>query len=736
MKIDTQFESLAGILSKIEPRGIESSLILSYNFDGRLAAQFARKGTLEVEGGEEEEAFCFRTGIPGVLFFDPSSPSASTQLPAGFELNFWDPKGFACHHAKAYAFNLKDGSSVLALGSFNFTEAGLYRNRELLVKLELSKENPAVRSVFEDWKTFLLENYERRYPGSFGLKSYVADLNKVLTGLPPKDENPACSLKLISSGYADEQGEGKGLHALLRAAKEFGFEADAFETLIVVTPFFDKPSSSQSQKIFPEVRGAFRGLKTCHFFSSIETGNWNASVFDCEQKEISFFRYKIPEKIEEEEARLLAARWRETDEKKLGGAERPLHAKVLMLLTKTGEGLLYIGSANFTAKAWLGRNKELGLLGRVVFPNSMSAPEECRAWVGSLLGVQPGIGDSSPMKRDGAMPEDPSEEIEDASCLFPQGLKNVWLEHDAETNCADDLCGHFVYSYEADSSDQKGEFDWQGLDVSPISRDEGRSVWVSKTLSGLDLRSRLAASRSLQWSASEPEDGAKVLVPFNVAAGLCASAELICAVMPENWFAYLADQAAGGQTRYPQKQEAEAALRFESSEEICGKTDVGDGSSDARERRDENAEIQMQSWIKSLGRFEVALAGNDGNYEAAAGRSDLAHAFTLAASLWTKRTESVDEKLFYAGECLMLAARVEKELSGSFPDAAQPWRDAVKELHGIFDAALPVFPKKEDSQKSTLQVIVEAYERLVEAVAAETTQSGLTNSDGSKNHGR
>ncbi len=232
-----RYGSLPAILEafRAEDKQIEAAVILTYEFDPELAISLARTELLQFSDDAEEGQLRFKGAFPACLFYDPKRSQNLPYFPGDFEIHYKAKTGFCCHHSKAYAFALNDGTLTLVLGSFNLTESGLFTNRETFVEFTLDSKDldskdldPNICALFRQWYDFLSKNYQTN--SSFaGIKPYLKKLQEKLDNCP-KFDNRKFSLELLSSGY-DKTG--------LEQLKHFCDTREIKPTrIIAVSPFF------------------------------------------------------------------------------------------------------------------------------------------------------------------------------------------------------------------------------------------------------------------------------------------------------------------------------------------------------------------------------------------------------------------------------------------------------------------------------------------------------------------
>ena len=645
---------------------ITASVLLTYEFDPLLAHSLAHHGVLD---GVGEDAAMFRWSgcFPGVLFYDPSRTQAGKPLPGNFEVRFWRRSGMRCHHPKAYAFLFSDGSAELILGSFNFTTAGLTTNREVLLRFHLCEKKRLHRPIFAEWRDLLVRHYLPRAPQSLQLKSYLNGLDRLLSRTASAEAGSQASdavLHLIASGMDPSQ---TGFDALRRTAQEAGLSR--VREVIAVSPFFD---AGGARTFFSQLLEAFPELEAAHVFSDIPDDSWPAGAFPNAGR-IDLRRYQISQTIEAAELGNLADRLGEDLDRKPAVLRR-LHAKILILRDQSGAALLYAGSANFTAKAWLGGNVELGAVMKI--PKwSWKNPAD---WVSGFFGLNSaGVRlVSAPMSTAGAAPLDP----EDAEGLaFPTELESV------ELLCADEAnltrAGRFVFRAAPEvghAPHLEGEFRWGDLELR-LEWSSSDRAWFSQVIEGERLQAKLLAPRIIELRLND----ASVRIPFNVSASLGAAAEIAFSTTPEASLGFLASLLNGVRQRRPIRAEACLSAGTENGTKIGSTETLSDTD------REANACVRMQRWLRSLVELERALFDSEGRLRAAAGRADLPAYLDAASDLFSacdgsNPSDSI-RAFFQTGELLLLAKRICAELCADETDAAQIWRPVIVRMNDRFN---------------------------------------------------
>lgn len=593
----TSYMSLEDVLEEIGRRGrVRAAVVLTYEFDPELVRSLARNGLLvfnEETSVASGPFLCWTAAFPAALFYDARRARSLARTPGNFETHFVARSARAAHHSKAYAFATEDGAFELVLGSFNFTHSGLRTNREVLLRFTLplridpnSPKDAAALALHREWRDFLKATYAEKTT-SDALNDYLGALDARLraeegaTSPDAFEKEARRTVRLIASGYDKRAGYGRkdnrnprferyrrtGLGALADYARELDFQPTR---MLVVSPFFDAGKRSVALKHFAGKEG-FPTLREVSIASDAKT--WNASFLSADALCVRCFT--VPNTISKDEAEALDRRTGRTSGGLAKAIEkdrtfgRALHAKAIVLVDDAGRALVYAGSANFTANAWLGNNAELGVAGFVEagwIPMGKQGPSKDwdRTVVRQLLGVE-----VTKARLDANAPTDVATEPEedDLSMSPLRWLESVTLEPESESsensNGSDrqnrseatrDFPVRFRFALRdgrrvdllpenaARSTDATGDgsspngsivpnapkadrtscetgrlgrFVFEGLDVTPRRRStqDGREVLLSVPLRFGDVRKRLAGGRVLEWTRCEGASSATLESP-------------------------------------------------------------------------------------------------------------------------------------------------------------------------------------------------------------------------------
>lgn len=662
--------SLSNRLSAIreDNKNIQSSLILTFEFHEELAQTLIKSGLLNLENSVESGDWQLRGDWPAVLFYDPRHEPNSLVLPNNFEIHFWKGKEYSYHHGKAYAFTFDDDSAELIIGSANFTIQGMFKNRELLCDFQLSKDDCQYLLLFKDWLAFLKENTRER--NSTALTQYMQQLDKIIQSctFPKISRSPV----LLTSGYKQFNFElyssTKGLDSLQKYVKNQRIDPIK---IVIVSPFFDK-----NQSVIKQFQSKFSSLADVYVFSN----NW-PNVLSAELSKLKIHRFYIPDDVSVDEEALLQKFW--------GGIvdsfqikKRPLHAKLLLLLDKNGNGAIYVGSANFTRNAWLGKNYELGVVG--LFNHNLHSEQKIRSFIENLFGVKTDkilSGTTDNFKED---PEDADLEF-----IFPKNLESIKL---TGTFSSDGRLtgGRFVF-HTIDNEKIKGNFSWNDVEIE-LLRSSNKQDFLSQTFSLADIKDPLSTSREMTWKFETRE----ITIPFNIDSNFGISAQMHFVV--QDALSYLTNRLVNDN---PQSY-------FRNSKVLSQKIREDNNflpEMSSFVRRDQNAVIYVQNWLKNLAALENALF--DKKKLTINLLQELPIFFKcISAQIFEKKEITNTAACLCTGEIYKLAKKVYEKLktedSGNQLTNEEDWKESLETLLKNFEVAVESVKGKTD--QSVLQL--------------------------------
>ncbi|OQW85976.1 MAG: hypothetical protein BWK72_19435 [Rhodoferax ferrireducens] len=400
------------VLTLLDDDPIEHFIVLTYEFDEQQLLNLAVLRSLEEDKEIGKSGLKLLSRIRPVVFFDARKTKPFGRLPQFLELHPCKTAGFSCHHSKAY-FIVTRKTIRLAVGSFNLTFSGLFRNREVIESwCWRSADSPGTHLLFE-WIDFLTRHYltEAHESSASALSAALVTIKKRTSGW----QNPAESTShFLASGYGKE----KGIDALV-AQWDSWFPDQGPNRLFVVSPFFDE--APHGNNIAAKLIERFTSLSDIEIVTDESAFNNLSQIhFGPAAKRKGAMLRLIPESVTENE--------RQRIERQAAGKtkdlviSRSLHAKILILSSPGGIGLAYIGSANFSVKAWLGVNREFGLVWRIENATTL------RNGVLSALSVSQGnrFNELPPLPPD--KPPKADEESEEYDSLFPDFVDYIVLE--------------------------------------------------------------------------------------------------------------------------------------------------------------------------------------------------------------------------------------------------------------------------------------------------------------------
>ncbi|CAG9172482.1 hypothetical protein LMG23992_02247 [Cupriavidus laharis] len=343
---ETLRDYFGGIFDAVGKDPVEHIVVLTYEFDDQ---QMLNLSALEHMGRTFEPRISHLASIAKlvpIVLYDARKTREAMRLPHFMELLPVRTAAYSCHHAKAYLIVTRDHVH-LALGSMNFTASGLFANREVFDTFRWSGKELQDRPVLADFLAVLRSETCSAF-ASAPLEAVIAKLDERLSAWQGRPD--AGDARLLHQGYDDKTGL-ESLRARWRAA--YGDDAEP-DRVIVVSPFFDRDIAAHT--VSEDLARAFPRLAAIDVITDSIVANYL-----CQRHFNGVGRrrlFLIPDQISDEERQHIAQA-NQTFDISDHVITRKLHAKILILM-RGSDALVYLGSGNFTRKAWTGGNHELG----------------------------------------------------------------------------------------------------------------------------------------------------------------------------------------------------------------------------------------------------------------------------------------------------------------------------------------------------------------------------------------
>jgi len=325
-------------------------LVLTYEFDDQQLVNLVSSRSLKDEFDLRRNHLRFIAGLEPVVIYDARKTREFSQLPHFLELVPIRARAYSCHHSKAYLI-VTEKTVRLVLGSFNLTRTGLFSNREVFADFLWSEVETTHLPVLQSFVGLLREGYADHAQARFS--ESLRSLADLLDGrLQSWGKGDMASIhRLLASGYP-MPGARVGIHSLAEQWRAISDKPPV--SVFAVSPFFDQGNTFLADRLAAAV-GAIERL---HLVTE-ESNVGCVSKRHFGQARICKLSLVTANADDAERARIAAA----NDMAQLGElqVQRKLHAKILMLCGANDRHLVYLGSANFTDKAWNGDNHELGV---------------------------------------------------------------------------------------------------------------------------------------------------------------------------------------------------------------------------------------------------------------------------------------------------------------------------------------------------------------------------------------
>lgn len=555
------------VLTLLDDDPIEHFIALTYEFDEQQLLNLAVLRALEEPKDLGKSGLKLLSGIRPVVFFDARKTRPFGRLPQFLELHPCKTAGFSCHHSKAYCIVTRK-TIHLAVGSFNLTFSGLFRNREVFEAwCWRSAESPNTHLLFE-WIELLKRHYltEARASSASALGAALMTLEARTSGWR-RPADPASHF--LASGYAEQQ----GIDALAAHWREW-YPEQSPDRLFAVSPFFDEVP--QFGSLAAELRDRFPALSDIEIVTDESVlPNLSQAHFGPSAGRGNSLLRLIPEALPEQE--------RQRIERQSGGKTkdlvmaRPLHAKVLIMSRADGPGLAYLGSANFSRKAWLGANREFGLVWRI------DSAKMLRDDILAALSVaSPDRFPELPPLPPEKLPKADEESVEDDS-LFPGFIDYIVL-------ASIEGDGRLAFRIHGDDLSRLDDYDirWTGLTLTIF---EGQSQAIPLE----EFRNALLGGRTIEFRPRK-KPGCCFWFPFQYAGELIAERESLMHASSWDWLTFYLNPNADDGDEDPEKL---PGMGERAPDPLpASPIDVD---------RDANCVIAMQSYLSLFSRVEAAF---------------------------------------------------------------------------------------------------------------------------------
>lgn len=555
------------VLALLDDDPIEHFIVLTYEFDEQQLLNLVVVRALEEEKEIGKSGLKLLSSIRPVVFFDARKTKPFGHLPQFLELHPCKTAGFSCHHSKAYCIVTRK-TIRLAVGSFNLTFSGLFRNREVIESwCWRSADSPDIHLLFE-WIDFLKQQYltEAQESSASALSAALVTIEKRTSGWQKPVESAS---HFLASGYGNE----KGINALV-AQWDTWFPDQGPDHLFVVSPFFDE--APQGNSIAAKLVERFPLLSDIEIVTDESAFNNLSQIhFGPATKRKRTALRLIPESLSENEKKRIEGQ--AAGKTKDVVISRPLHAKILILSAPGGIGLAYLGSANFSVKAWLGANREFGLVWQIEDATTL------RNGVLSALSVFPEDRFNELPLLPPEKPPKPDEESVDDDSLFPDFIDYIVLESFEGDE-------RLVFLIKGSDTSRLADYDVHWADLKLIFVD-GRSQIIRLD----EFRNVLLGGRTIEFKPRSVT-AKSFWFPFQYSGELVAEREALMHSSSWDWFNFYLNPDYEGGDEDP-----------ESLPKLGGLPPVPPPTSPIEVDREANCVIAMQRYLSLFSRIETTF---------------------------------------------------------------------------------------------------------------------------------
>ncbi len=535
---------------------LEHIVALTYEFDDQQLLNLLVGKPLDDNYEPRKSDLQRISAIAPVVIYDSRKTREMGLVPHFMELLPVRMPAFSCHHPKSYLIVMRDAIHLI-VGSMNLTRTGMLSNREVFKHFKWRANETDDLQILSEFIDILEKGHQlhKSKPLEDAVRS-VRQRVRIWGGQPHLVKH-----FLVHSGYSERS----GLQALAQIWSD-NLPEVTVEEAFAVSPFFDKGVGSSFAHDLRKAFGNFSGLKVVTDAASargLAKPHFGGAS--------SCALYLIAEELKDAERdRIQQA----NDGVSLSSLvlRRKLHAKVLVLHGQ-GRGLVYMGSANFTRRAWDGTNRELGIawvlegdpgsyLKKLV--EALSAGAEDR--YGSLTDIPEVVADDEDYEELAAFPD------------FVHGIQLIATKEDE---------AQFVISGEELHRLDDYEICW-GKEV--LHFEKG----LSNALRTSTLFARLIGGRNLRF-AHRVIRNAVYYLPFRHSPELFEQRECLINETAADWIAFQIGAHSSGGSVTPGEQLP--------GEEGADANDKPERASDD-EVRNANSAIRMQHYLHLFARLE------------------------------------------------------------------------------------------------------------------------------------
>lgn len=537
---------------------LEHILALTYEFDDQQLLNLLIGRPLDDNHEPRKTDLQRISAVAPIVIYDSRKTREMALVPHFMELLPVRMPAFSCHHPKAYLIVRADVIHLI-LGSMNLTRTGMFSNREVFQHFKWRANDTDDLQLLSDFADLIEHGHQAQ--GSTPLADTVrAVRRRVQLWGPTQGE---AKHFLVPSGY----GSRSGLETLAQIWRD-KLPSIAVDAAFAVSPFFDKGVDGAFATDLREAFGGFPDLRIVTDAASakgLAKGHFGGAT--------TCTLHLIAEDLaDQERARIQQA----NDGASLDNmiVRRNLHAKVLVLQGQ-GRALVYLGSANFTRRAWNGANRELGV--------AWVLDGDPKAFVHRLAEAF-GAGAENQHSLLGDVPEDvPDKEDYEDLAAYPDFVQAVDL-----VAASDDEVQFIIHGADLERLAEY-EISW-GQEI--LAFTQGRS----DCLQARTVFARLIGGRNLRFVSNTIPEAVHYL-PFRHSPELFEQRECLLNETAADWIAF----QVGAR---PQNTLITPGERLPDDDDGDEDVDTDTGVRGGEELRAANAAIRMQDYLHLFAQLE------------------------------------------------------------------------------------------------------------------------------------